>query len=73
MHQIRRKDDGQRELRSRFFLDVFGDTQGHDLGVHCAVEMSRKSSILFNCCNHSSLIDLATFLPQLFAEFKDTV
>ncbi|KAH7178133.1 hypothetical protein DER46DRAFT_569780 [Fusarium sp. MPI-SDFR-AT-0072] len=57
MHQIRRKDDGQRELRSRFFLDVFADTQGHDLSVHCAVEMSH----------------LATFLPQLFAEFKDTV
>ncbi|KAH7253624.1 uncharacterized protein BKA55DRAFT_737409 [Fusarium redolens] len=42
MHQIRRKDDGQRELRSRFFLGVFADTQGHDLGVHCAVEMSRE-------------------------------
>ncbi|KAF5653881.1 ankyrin repeat [Fusarium sp. NRRL 25303] len=56
MHQIRRRDDGQRELRSRFFLDVFGDTQGRDLNVHCAVEMSH----------------LATFLPQLFAEFKDT-
>ncbi|KAG5786749.1 hypothetical protein H9Q69_014175 [Fusarium xylarioides] len=41
MHQIRRKDDGQRELRSRFFLNVFGETQGHDLSVHCAVEMSR--------------------------------
>jgi hypothetical protein len=43
MHQIRRKDNGQRELRSRFFLDVFAETQGHDLGVHCAVEMSRES------------------------------
>ncbi|KAF5648446.1 phloretin hydrolase [Fusarium tjaetaba] len=57
MHQIRRKDDGQRELRSRFFLDVFGETQGHDLSVHCAVEMSH----------------LATFLPQLFDEFKNTI
>ncbi|KAF5711565.1 phloretin hydrolase [Fusarium mundagurra] len=57
MHQIRRKDDGQRELRSRFFLDVFRETQGHDLSVHCAVELSH----------------LATVLPHLFAEFKDTV
>ncbi|KAF5601343.1 phloretin hydrolase [Fusarium pseudocircinatum] len=42
MHQIRRKNDGQRELRSRFFLDVFRETQGHDLSVHCAVEMSSE-------------------------------
>ncbi|CAG9990643.1 unnamed protein product [Clonostachys byssicola] len=57
MHQIRRKDDGSRELRSRFFLEQFTEDQGHQLGVHCALEMSH----------------LATFLPKLYAEFKDTV
>ncbi|KAK1992602.1 hypothetical protein LX36DRAFT_715245 [Colletotrichum falcatum] len=57
MHQIRRKDDGTRELRSRFFFDVYTDNMAHDLAVHCAVEMSH----------------LATFLPELHAEFKDTV
>ncbi|VUC29448.1 unnamed protein product [Clonostachys rosea] len=57
MHQIRRKNDGRRELRSRFFLEHFTEDQAHQLGVHCALEMSH----------------LATFLPQLYAEFKDTV
>ncbi|KAF4332485.1 phloretin hydrolase [Fusarium beomiforme] len=57
MHQIRRKDDGQRELRSRFFFDAYTDNQAHDLSVHCAVEMTH----------------LASFLPDLYAEFKDTV
>ncbi|KAI8651888.1 hypothetical protein NCS56_01405000 [Fusarium sp. Ph1] len=57
MHQIRRKEDGRRELRSRFFLEHFTEDQAHQLGVHCAVEMSH----------------LATFLPQLYAEFKDTL
>ncbi|KAJ4230737.1 hypothetical protein NW757_013969 [Fusarium falciforme] len=57
MHQIRRKEDGRRELRSRFFLEHFTEDQPHQPGVHCAVEMSH----------------LATFLPQLYAEFKDTL
>ncbi|KAF4460386.1 phloretin hydrolase [Fusarium albosuccineum] len=57
MHKIRRKENEQRELRSRFFLEQFTEDQPHHLGVHCGVEMSH----------------LATFLPQLYAEFKDTV
>lgn len=42
MHQIRRKENGQRELRSRFFLEQYSEDQPHDLGVHCGVEMTRK-------------------------------
>ncbi|KAF4500086.1 phloretin hydrolase [Fusarium agapanthi] len=54
---IRCKDDGQRKLQSRFFLKIFGETQGHDLSVHCVLKMSH----------------LATFLPRLFAKFKNTI
>ncbi|KAI9146908.1 phloretin hydrolase [Paramyrothecium foliicola] len=57
IHQIRRKPDGERELRSRFLLDHFTEDQAHGLGVHCGVEMSH----------------LATFLPRLYSEFKDAV
>jgi hypothetical protein len=44
MHQIRRTPDGTRELRSRFWVakDNHGTAQlGHDLAVHCNIEMTR--------------------------------
>ncbi|KAM3451112.1 hypothetical protein MY5147_009153 [Beauveria neobassiana] len=45
MHQIRRRPDGKRELRSRFWVakENHGTQQlGHDLAVHCQIEMTRK-------------------------------
>ncbi|KAM3497285.1 hypothetical protein MY10362_009359 [Beauveria mimosiformis] len=45
MHQIRRRPDGKRELRSRFWIakENHGTQQlGHDLAVHCQIEMTRK-------------------------------
>ncbi|KAK8205117.1 hypothetical protein IWZ01DRAFT_485912 [Phyllosticta capitalensis] len=57
VHQIRRKDDGSREMRSRFFLKVFTPEIAHDLLVHCNIEMQH----------------LNYFLPGLFSEFKDTL
>lgn len=47
MHMVRRMPDGYRELRSRFFVasDNHGNAQlGHDLAVHCNIEMTRESS-----------------------------
>lgn len=47
MHQVRRMDNGNRELRSRFWLS--GSNHGsapkeiaHDLAVHCNIEMTRE-------------------------------
>ncbi|PYH88580.1 hypothetical protein BO71DRAFT_467628 [Aspergillus ellipticus CBS 707.79] len=57
IHQIRRRPDGARELRSRFWLAKADDGAARGLMVHCAMEMSH----------------LAKFLPQLFAEFKEDV
>ncbi|BAE62201.1 unnamed protein product [Aspergillus oryzae RIB40] len=45
IHQVRRKPDGERELRSRFWIAGATPQVGHDLAVHCAIEMSRKSCI----------------------------
>ncbi|KAH6646899.1 hypothetical protein BKA67DRAFT_580859 [Truncatella angustata] len=58
MHQVRRMPNGYRELRSRFFIDSnnHGNSQlGHDLAVHCNIEMTH----------------LGRFLPAIFEEFKD--
>ncbi|KAK8176678.1 hypothetical protein BC567DRAFT_263861 [Phyllosticta citribraziliensis] len=55
VHQVRRLDDGSRELRSRFFLKITSAQIAHDLLVHCNIEMQH-----LNC-----------FLPDLFSEFKD--
>lgn len=60
MHQIRRKPDGsgEYELRSRFFIEQNPGTQiAHDMLAHCNTEMQH----------------LASFLPALWAEFKDTI
>ncbi|GME23290.1 hypothetical protein GTA08_BOTSDO09760 [Neofusicoccum parvum] len=57
IHQVRRREDGSRELRSRFWLQVFTPQIAHDLLVHCNIEMTH-----LNC-----------FLPALFQEFKDTL
>lgn len=57
VHQVRRKEDGTRELRSRFWLRVFTPQIAHDLLVHCNIEMTH-----LNC-----------FLPALYEEFKDTL
>lgn len=46
MHMVRRMPNGYRELRSRFFVASHnhGNAQlGHDLAVHCNIEMTRKS------------------------------
>lgn len=43
IHQIRRRDDGSRELRSRFWLPA-PEGVARDLMVHCGMEMSRKST-----------------------------
>ncbi|KAI8229462.1 hypothetical protein K4K54_001468 [Colletotrichum sp. SAR 10_86] len=59
MHMVRRMPNGYRELRSRFFVasDNHGNAQlGHDLAVHCNIEMTH----------------LGSFLPALFQEFKGT-
>ncbi|KUL89699.1 hypothetical protein ZTR_00453 [Talaromyces verruculosus] len=56
IHQIRRGQDGKRELRSRFWLPA-PEGAARNLMVHCGMEMSH----------------LATFLPALFEEFKDTL
>ncbi|KAK8176849.1 hypothetical protein IWX90DRAFT_419518 [Phyllosticta citrichinensis] len=42
VHQVRRLDDGSRELRSRFFLKITSAQIAHDLLVHCNIEMQRK-------------------------------
>ncbi|KAF2166491.1 hypothetical protein M409DRAFT_66536 [Zasmidium cellare ATCC 36951] len=45
MHQVRRMPNGYRELRSRFWIakSNHGSAQlGHDLAVHCNIEMTRK-------------------------------
>lgn len=42
VHQVRRKEDGTRELRSRFWLRVFTPQIAHDLLVHCNIEMTRE-------------------------------
>ncbi|KAL4809142.1 hypothetical protein BDV18DRAFT_134025 [Aspergillus unguis] len=56
VHQIRRKADGTREMRSRFWLAPgVPESVAHDICVHCGTEMPH----------------LAKFLPQLFDEFKD--
>ncbi|PYH94059.1 hypothetical protein BO71DRAFT_450329 [Aspergillus ellipticus CBS 707.79] len=58
--KVRRMPNGYRELRSRFFIaeNNHGDAQlGHDLAVHCNIEMSH----------------LEAFLPAIFNEFKDTL
>ncbi|RKL50679.1 hypothetical protein BFJ72_g132 [Fusarium proliferatum] len=76
MHQIRRKDDGQRELRSRFFLDIFGDTQGHDLGVHCAVEMSLaygEGEHFGKCGNWPSRMDRGVEIGLAVDEQRDDI
>ncbi|KAI2831841.1 hypothetical protein CBS147343_456 [Aspergillus niger] len=60
MHQVRRMPDGYRELRSRFFVAKSnqGTSQlGHDLAVHCNIEVTH----------------LGSFLPALFQELKDTL
>ncbi|KAJ5793085.1 uncharacterized protein N7503_009063 [Penicillium pulvis] len=58
VHQIRRKADGTREMRSRFWLGPgIPETIAHDICVHCGTEMPH----------------LAKFLPQLFNEFKDDI
>ncbi|KAK1846665.1 hypothetical protein CCHR01_10703 [Colletotrichum chrysophilum] len=59
MHMVRRMPNGYRELRSRFFVasDNHGNAQlGHDLTVHCNIEMTH----------------LGSFLPALFQDFKGT-
>ncbi|KAJ0385754.1 hypothetical protein COL922a_005743 [Colletotrichum nupharicola] len=56
---VRRMPNGYRELRSRFFVasDNHGNAQlGHDLAVHCNIEMTH----------------LGSFLPALFQDFKGT-
>ncbi|KAJ5306987.1 hypothetical protein N7508_006002 [Penicillium antarcticum] len=56
IHQIRRKADGTREMRSRFWLGPgIPETIAHDICVHCGTEMPH----------------LAKILPQLFKEFRD--
>ncbi|KAK8150736.1 hypothetical protein G3M48_009626 [Beauveria asiatica] len=60
MRQVRRRPDGKRELRSRFWIakENHGTQQlGHDLAVHCQIEMTH----------------LGSFLPALYQEFKDTL
>ncbi|CAI7570994.1 unnamed protein product [Penicillium bialowiezense] len=60
MHQVRRMPNGYRELRSRFFIaekNHGNDQLGHDLAVHCNIEMTH----------------LGGFLPEIFQEFKDTL
>ncbi|KAL5360660.1 hypothetical protein BJX96DRAFT_150636 [Aspergillus floccosus] len=57
IHQVRRRPNGQRELRSRFWIAEASNQVGHDLMVHCGMEMTH----------------LNTFLPSLYEEFKDTV
>jgi hypothetical protein len=45
MHQVRRMPNGYRELRSRFFIaknNKGTDQLGHDLAVHCNIEMTRE-------------------------------
>ncbi|KAK4505927.1 hypothetical protein PRZ48_003892 [Zasmidium cellare] len=59
MHQVRRMPNGYRELRSRSWIakSNHGSAQlGHDLAVHCNIEMTH----------------LGTFLPEIFQEFRDT-
>lgn len=41
IHQIRRREDGSRELRSRFWLPE-PEGVARNLMVHCGMEMSRK-------------------------------
>ncbi|EOD51825.1 uncharacterized protein B0J15DRAFT_456797 [Neofusicoccum parvum] len=55
-HQVRRTADGRRELRSRFWLEQYTEQAAHDMMAHCNIEMQH----------------LASFLPALFEEFKDT-
>ncbi|KAK4494015.1 hypothetical protein PRZ48_015201 [Zasmidium cellare] len=46
MHQVRRLPNGNREMRSRFWVakNNHGTAQiGHDLAVHCNIEMTRGS------------------------------
>lgn len=70
--------DGYRELRSRFFIDSnnHGTSQlGHDLAVHCNIEMTREFWWIITTLLNRELtiwIDLGSFLPAIFEEFKST-
>ncbi|KAL4806767.1 hypothetical protein BDV18DRAFT_159937 [Aspergillus unguis] len=57
IHQIRRKEDGTREMRSRFWLGP---------GVPESIAQISVCIAVLKC-----LVNLAKFLPQLFDEFKD--
>lgn len=45
IHQIRRREDGSRELRSRFWSPLPVEA-ARDLMVHCGMEMNRTYQLL---------------------------
>ncbi|KAE8357945.1 hypothetical protein BDV27DRAFT_164032 [Aspergillus caelatus] len=57
IHQLRRLPNGRTELCSRFWLQGINDQLAHGLVVHCNIEMTH----------------LASFLPQIFEEYKNTI
>ncbi|PHH89952.1 hypothetical protein CDD83_4868 [Cordyceps sp. RAO-2017] len=45
VHQVRRMQNGKRELRSRYWLAKYNEQLGHDLVVHCNMEMNRECEL----------------------------
>lgn len=73
MHQVRHMPNGYRELRSRFFIAEknHGSAQlGHDLAVHCNIEMTRKCSLSWylqkQTCSNSAVFPRPGLFPPCY-------